>query len=257
MPKQPSLFFGHGNPMNATENNRYTQAWREMGQSINQVRAMVFFSAHWAESQTAAATAKHPETLHDFYGFPDRLFRLNYPANSAVEVLEEVKQYLEPFEPINGSSSRGFDHGVWSVLLHFAPLADIPILQLSINESLSWQQQFEIGKALRPLRENGVIIAGSGNIIHNLALYQWNDKEHIYPWAKEFETKVRTALLNKSIKELADLERHEFYKLAHPTREHFSPLFYVLGAADANDSVNFPVEGFDGGSISMLSVDFS
>jgi 4,5-DOPA dioxygenase extradiol len=251
----PAIFFGHGNPMNAVLNNTYTDAWRRIGELTTKPRAILSISAHWFVPGTGVTVSTSPRTIHDFGGFPRQLYQVQYPAPGDPELARRVRQLLAPL-PVALDNSWGFDHGTWSVLRHVYPAADVPIVQLSIDESQPPSFHYEIGRKLAPLRAEGVLIVGSGNLVHNLHAYAWG--EHTpdpYEWAVHFETEAKGLLLTGDHKPLVDYETlGKEALLSIPTPEHYLPLLYVIGTRQQDDLVTFPVEGVDGGSISMLTV---
>jgi 4,5-DOPA dioxygenase extradiol len=252
----PAIFFGHGNPMNALSRNPYTEAWTAIGASIPHPKAILCISAHWYIQDAAVTVSTAPRTIHDFGGFPSELYEVRYPAPGAPELAARIQNLLAPL-PIRLDEHWGLDHGTWSVLCHVYPQADVPVVQLSIDESQPASFHYEIGQRLAPLREEGVLILGSGNIVHNLHAYAWG--EHAtepYEWAVLFEQRVRDLLLSGKTKALIGYENQlgKEAMLAVPTPDHYLPLLYVIGARTQSESVSFPVEGVDGGSISMLSV---
>jgi 4,5-DOPA dioxygenase extradiol len=250
----PAIFFGHGNPMNALADNVYTRAWRTIGSSIPKPHAVLCVSAHWYVPYTAVTAMASPRTIHDFGGFPRELFEFQYPAPGSPTIAAEIRELLGPSAQLD--QSWGLDHGAWSVLCHVYPEADVPVLQLSIDRTLSTRDHYELGRALAPLRERGILVVGSGNLIHNLGAYAWG-QENVppYDWALRFETQAKTAMLagdHRPLIEYQSLGRDAL--LASPTPDHYLPLLYVLGAQLPGDEVSFPITGIDGGSISMLSV---
>jgi 4,5-DOPA dioxygenase extradiol len=251
----PSVFFGHGNPMNAVRQNEFTDGWRRMAASIPKPRAILAISAHWYLPATAVTISRTPKTIHDFGGFPQELFRVQYPAQGDEWLARRVRRLLNPYK-VDFDDDWGLDHGTWSVLRHAYPDADIPVVQLSINEAHPASFHFELGKQLAPLRGEGVLVAGSGNIVHNLEAYGWG--RHVpepYDWAERFESAAKLSMLAGGFEQLTNYEHlgHDA-QLAVPTPEHFLPLLYVLGTQQSADELSFPVVGFDGGSISMLCV---
>jgi 4,5-DOPA dioxygenase extradiol len=250
----PVIFFGHGNPMNALADNVYTRAWRQIGASIPKPRAILCVSAHWYVPFTAVTAMPTPRTIHDFGGFPRELFEYQYPAPGSPELAHEVRDLLGGTVELD--DSWGLDHGTWSVLCHVYPQADVPIVQLSIDETLPAQAHYELGARLASLRERGVLIVGSGNLVHNLHAYGWGRRVlDPYDWAVRFEEQARAWMLAGDHKPLIEYESlGADAALAAPTPDHYLPLLYVLGAQLPGDEVSFPVEGVDGGSISMLSV---
>jgi 4,5-DOPA dioxygenase extradiol len=253
-PRLPAIFFGHGNPMNALADNAYTQAWRQLCESFPKPRAVLCISAHWYVPFTAVTGMQTPRTIHDFGGFPRELFEVQYPAPGSPEIATEVRDLLGG--SVRLDDSWGLDHGAWSVLCHCYPDADVPVVQLSIDETLPAQAHYEIGGKLAALRERGILIAGSGNLVHNLHAYGWGRRVvQPYDWAVRFERQAREWLLVGNHQPLIDYETlGEDAALSAPTPDHYLPLLYVLGAQLPEDAVSFPVEGVDGGSISMLSV---
>jgi 4,5-DOPA dioxygenase extradiol len=251
----PSMFFGHGNPMNAVRQNEFTDGWRRMAASIPKPRAILAISAHWYLPATAVTTASAPRTIHDFGGFPAELFRVQYPAPGDEWLARRVATLLQP-QKVHSDEDWGLDHGTWSVLCHAYPDADVPVVQLSINEARPPSFHFALGQRLAPLRGEGVLIVGSGNIVHNLHAYAWG--RHVpdpYDWAERFDSAAKQSMLSGDYTPLIDYDHlGPDAQLAIPTPEHFLPLLYVLGTRQPGDLLSFPVSGFDGGSISMLCV---
>ena len=256
----PAIFFGHGNPMNAVSQNAYTAGWAAIGRSIPRPRAILCVSAHWYVPFTAVTAMSSPRTIHDFGGFPQALFEVEYPAPGSSEVAQLVRDLITPLplsnNPVRLDHSWGLDHGTWSVLCHVFPEADIPVVQLSIDETRPPEFHYDIGRRLEPLRDEGVLVIGSGNIIHNLHTYAWGKHEvDPFDWAVRFENLARRLLLDGDDAALVGYESlGRDALLSAPTPDHFLPLLYVLGLRRTDDAVTFPVEGFDGGSISMLTV---
>lgn len=253
--RMPTIFFGHGNPMNALARNAYTEAWAMLGRTIPRPRAILSISAHWYIPGTAVTNNQAPRTIHDFGGFPPELYQIEYPAPGSLDLATEVQRLLAP-EDVHLDSSWGLDHGTWSVLCHVYPQADIPVVQLSIDETQPGQFHYEVGRRLRPLRDDGVLVIGSGNVVHNLHTYAWG-KHSVGPfdWAIRFEEQVRKFLIAGEHDPIVDYESlGSDATLSVPTPEHYLPLLYVIGLRQADDAVSFPVEGVDGGSVSMLTV---
>ena len=253
--RMPAVFFGHGNPMNAIGKNAWTQGWSAIGAALPRPKAILCVSAHWYLPATAVTAMAQPRTIHDFGGFPPELYQVQYPAPGAPELAARVAQLLGPLE-VAMDRSWGLDHGTWSVLAHVYPKADIPVVQLSIDDAKAASWHFETAKKLAPLRDEGVLIMGSGNLVHNLHTYSWgNPAREPYDWAIRFETLARNAL---STADFAPLVSYESLgrdaMLSAPTPDHYLPLLYVLAQHRTGDAVSFPVEGFDGGSISMLAI---
>jgi 4,5-DOPA dioxygenase extradiol len=251
----PAVFCGHGNPMNAIRENAWTRSWAALGQALPRPKAILCVSAHWYLPATAVTAVARPRTIHDFGGFPPELHRVEYAAPGAPELASRVARLLEPLD-VAMDRSWGLDHGTWSVLVHLYPDADIPVVQLSIDETKPPSWHYETAKKLAPLRDEGVLILGSGNLVHNLHTYSWgNTAAEPYDWAIRFETLARNALLAADFAPLVNYQAlGRDAMLSAPTPDHYLPLLYVLAQHGTGDAVGFPVEGFDGGSISMLAV---
>jgi len=251
----PAIFFGHGNPMNALAENDWTRGWAELGRSISRPRAILCVSAHWYIPALAVTAMERPRTIHDFGGFPRELFEVQYPAPGSPEIATRVAELLGG-DVLLDDRQWGLDHGTWSVLCHAFPDADIPVLQLSLDETREADWHYELAGRLRPLRDEGVLVIGSGDIVHNLHTYAWGrDNVEPFDWALRFETAARELMSSGEHEPLIHYESMgEDALLSAPTPDHYLPLLYVLAQQDENDAVSFPVEGFDGGSVSMLSV---
>ena len=251
----PAIFFGHGNPMNAVSRNAYTEAWRLIGARLPRPRAILCVSAHWFVPTTGVTIGAAPRTIHDFGGFPRELYEVRYPAPGDPDLARRVQKLLAPL-PVDLDDSWGLDHGTWSVLCHVYPQADVPVVQLSIDESQPPGFHYEIGRKLAPLRAEGVLIVGSGNLVHNLHAYAWG--RHVaepFDWAIRFEKEARALLVAGDHQPLVDYETlGRDAQLSIPTPDHYLPLLYVIGTRQEDDAVTFPVEGIDGGSVSMLTV---
>jgi 4,5-DOPA dioxygenase extradiol len=251
----PAIFFGHGNPMNALATNAYPDAWRRIGREIRKPKAILSISAHWFVPGTGVTVSTAPRTIHDFGGFPRELYQVQYPAPGDPELALRVQQLLMPL-PVSLDNSWGLDHGTWSVLRHVYPDAGLPVVQLSIDETKPASFHFEIGRKLAPLREEGVLIVGSGNLVHNLEAYAWG--RHMpdpYDWAVRFETEAKQMMVAGEYKPLIDYEKlGKEALLSIPTPDHYLPMLYVIATRQQGELITFPVEGVDGGSISMLSV---
>src|SRR5579863_8945446 len=251
----PAIFFGHGNPMNAVLNNTYTATWRRIGRETTKPKAILSISAHWFVPGTGVTLSTAPRTIHDFGGFPRELYQVQYPAPGDPELARRVQQLLAPL-PVNLDDSWGLDHGTWSVLCHVYPEADVPVVQLSIDETQPAAFHFEIGRRLAPLREEGVLIVGSGNLVHNLEAYAWG--RHMpdpYDWAVRFEGEAKQMMVAGEYKPLIDYEKlGREAQLSIPTPDHYLPLLYVIATRQQGEDVTFPIQGVDGGSISMLTV---
>ncbi len=253
--RMPVIFFGHGNPMNALSKNSYTESWTAIGKTIPRPKAVLAISAHWYVPACAVTVSASPPTIHDFGGFPEELYAVEYPAPGNPELARRVKDLLVPL-PVNLDESRGLDHGTWAVLCHVFPEADIPIVQLSMDARQPPPYHYELGKRLTLLREEGILVVGSGNIVHNLHAYRWEKAgANPYDWAVRFEDQVRELLRKGHDAPLIAYEGlGRDALLAIPTPEHYLPLLYCLGLRRENEPVHFPVQGIDGGSISMLAV---
>ncbi len=251
----PTIFFGHGNPMNALEQNAYTAAWTALGQSFARPKAILSISAHWFVSGMGVTVSTAPRTIHDFGGFPQALYQVQYPAPGAPWLARRVQSLLAPL-PVTLDESWGLDHGTWSVLRHVYPQADVPVVQLSIDARQPAAFHFDLGQRLAPLRQEGVLIVGSGNLVHNLGAYAWGAAQpEPYDWAMRFEAEARQRMQAGEMPSLIQYERlGADAQLSIPTPDHYLPLLYVLGAQQSQDGIAFPVEGFDGGSVSMLAV---
>jgi 4,5-DOPA dioxygenase extradiol len=251
----PAIFFGHGNPMNALEHNGYTTGWASIGGNVPRPRAVLAVSAHWYVPDVAVTAMPAPRTIHDFGGFPPELYQVNYPAPGDPALAHRIEALLAPL-PVTLDQQWGLDHGTWSVLCHVFPQADIPIVQLSINETQPPAFHYKLGKKLAPLREEGILIIGSGNLVHNLRTYAW-DRGLVEPfdWAMRFEHRVRELVLSAHDDPLVAYETlGDDATLSVPTPEHYLPLLYVIALRRPGEPVSFPVEGVEGGSVSMLSV---
>lgn len=251
----PVIFFGHGNPMNALLSNDYTKGWAAIGNDIPRPAAVLGISAHWYISATLVTAMPAPPTIHDFGGFPPELYRINYPAQGNLELASRVQEKLAPVT-VGLDTQWGLDHGTWSVPGHIFPEADIPAVQLSIDNTQPPDYHYKIGKQLAPLRDEGVLIIGSGNLVHNLPAYAWG-RQAVEPldWAVRFETRVRELLVEGRNDPLIHYENlGPDAMLAAPTPDHYLPLLYIIALRRKGDKIRFPVEGFDGGSVSMLTV---
>jgi 4,5-DOPA dioxygenase extradiol len=252
-PRMPVVFFGHGNPMNTLSANRYTDAWRHIGQSVPKPKGILSVSAHWYMRGTAVTAAETPETIHDFHGFPKELFDVRYPAPGDPKLASRVRDLLFPVD-VRLDRTWGLDHGTWSVLHHAFPEADIPVVQLGIDATQPAAFHYDLGKRLSPLREEGVLVVGSGNVVHNLALMNGDPAAPPFDWALRFNERVLDHLARGDHGPLiACGEMGEDARLSIPTPDHYLPLLYCIALQDASDRISFAVDGIDLGSIGMLS----
>lgn len=251
----PAIFFGHGNPLNALRRNVYTEGWAALGREMPRPRAVLCVSAHWYLPGTMVTSMAAPRTIHDFGGFPRELFEFQYRAPGDPALAERVRELLMPV-PVEADTRWGLDHGTWSVLCHVFPEADVPVVQLSIDETQPAEYHYELAKRLRPLRDEGVLVMGSGNLVHNLHTYAWGRHDvEPFDWAVKFEELARALMLKGDDGPLVGYEAlGREAMLSAPTPDHYLPLLYVLAQRGEGEQVTFPVEGFDGGSISMLTV---
>jgi 4,5-DOPA dioxygenase extradiol len=261
MARTPALFIGHGSPMNTLLDNPYTQAWAEIGKGFGAAkpRAILAISAHWYIHGTAVTAMSMPKTIHDFGGFPQALFDYRYPAEGDPGLAAEVQKLLAPIG-VALDQSWGLDHGTWSVLAHVFPQADVPVVQLSIDRTKPAAWHYELGKKLAPLRDERVLILGSGDVVHNLRLI---DRAAMMgagggtppTWATSFNDHIRAAIAEGDDGAVVDFEKFgEAARLSVPTPEHYLPLLYVLGAREKGEATRFPVDGIDLGTISMMTV---
>ncbi len=243
--------------MNAIEDNPFTRKLSELGRTIPQPKAILCVSAHWLTAGTWVTHMAAPRTIHDFYGFPQELFEIRYPAPGSPETAELVQSIVAHPKIILDDETWGFDHGTWSILRHMYPQARIPVLQLGINLSKPPLFHYELGKSLRALRDRAVLIVGSGNIVHNLRKIRWEENAEPFDWAIEFDEWVKQRLLRREINPLLDdITKTTAGKLSVPSPDHYYPLLYALGAGDESDSLRFEFEGIQNGSISMRCLSF-
>ncbi len=249
----PAAFIGHGSPMNTLESNRFTQAWSALGRSLPRPRAILAISAHWFIDRSAVTAMATPRVIHDFFGFPQALFDFDYPAPGDPNLAREIADLVKPTLVVLDEDSWGIDHGTWSVLAHMFPQADIPVLQLSIHSGAPIAYHLQLGARLALLREHGVFIVGSGNVVHNLGRLDWNRPDSASDWGDRFDAAVRSVMTTRPA-DLASVAAHPDYALAVPTREHFLPLAYLAGlCAAAGETASPFAEGGTMGSLTMTS----
>jgi 4,5-DOPA dioxygenase extradiol len=248
----PVVFFGHGSPMNTLERNPYTESWRRLGSSIPRPKAILCVSAHWYTEGTAVTAMEKPKTIHDFYGFPQALFDVQYPAPGDPRLAARVRELLKPTD-VQLDDSWGLDHGTWSVLKHAYPDAEIPVVQLSIDGTKPPAFHYETGRRLALLRDEGVLVVGSGNVVHNLSLMKRAGGAPS-DWAVRFNERIREALASRDHLSLVNFEKFgEDARLSVPTPEHYLPLLYIAAAQREDEEMVFAVDGYEMGSLSMLT----
>lgn len=252
----PAIFIGHGSPMNALANNDFTKHLEVLGQTLPTPKKILMISAHWMTKGVELQASPNPKMIYDFYGFPEELYKINYPAPGDVSLASKVKTDLSLYQATL-DHDWGFDHGNWSVLHHMYPKANIPVVQLSLNQNfMNLRDHLTLAKQLNKLRSEGVLIIGSGNIVHNLRQISRSETAPVMEWAQEFDELIKKSIIENNLEQLLaeDPSKHSLWKMAHPSIEHYLPLLYVLGAADPNEKILFPYEAFELGSLSMRSV---
>ena len=250
--KMPALFIGHGSPMNAVEDNEFSWAWAEMGKSLPTPKAILCISAHWETTGAQATAMEQPKTIHDFYGFPQELYGMQYPAPGSPGLARLVQETVGQAN-VRLDYDWGLDHGTWSVLCRMFPQANIPVVQLSLDRTQPPAFHYKVGKELAALRRRGILIVGSGNMVHNLRLMAWQDTAH--DWALEVDAAIKQAILSGDHDSIVHYHKlGQAARLAVPTNEHFLPLLYVLALQDQPDQVTFFAERVTFGSISMRAV---
>ncbi|PLR36233.1 4,5-DOPA dioxygenase extradiol [Chimaeribacter californicus] len=253
--RMPALFLGHGSPMNALQENNHTRAWRDLAAGLPRPTAILAISAHWYTRGTAVTAMAEPRTIHDFGGFPQALFDVRYPAPGSPALAAQLQQLLAPVPVAADQGEWGLDHGSWGVLIKMYPEADIPVVQLSIDGTQPPEYHYALGKKLAALRDQGVLIVASGNVVHNLRMAKWQGDTTAYPWAESFNNYVKENLTWQGENHpLVHFMAHEGAALSNPSVEHYLPLLYVLGTWDGREPVTTPTDGIEMASLSMLSV---
>ncbi|QIM66545.1 4,5-DOPA dioxygenase extradiol [Mannheimia granulomatis] len=258
MNKLPALFVGHGNPMNVLDaQNTFNLGFKQITQTFEKPKAILMISAHWYSSKLQITSGQNPELIYDFHGFPEELSQVSYPAPGSPELAEQIKQLLLP-EQAELNPNRGFDHGMWSVLKYLYPNADIPVVQLSIHRHQPAQWHFELAQKLKPLRKQGVLIIGSGNIVHNLRAISWQHMEQPgagYDWAFAFHEYINKAIADGNYQAIIESEKFgNAADLSVPTPEHYLPLLYIVAQRDNDEAITFFNDEIVGGSLSMTSI---
>ena len=254
--RMPAVFIGHGTPFNALQSNPFTQAWSAFGQQIPRPKAILAISAHWYIGATAATAMPRPPTVHDFYGFPQPMYEIEYPAAGSPELVSALRDLVSPVWLESDTGQWGLDHGTWSVLVHMFPEADVPVVQLSIDGRQPPEYHLELGKRLAPLRDDGVLVMGSGNIVHNLRLMDRRLVGEGPKWASQFDAMVQRYVRDGDDQALIEYERQPFGDLAVPTPDHYLPLLYAVGLRQNDDHCETIVDGLDIGCVSMTSIQF-
>jgi 4,5-DOPA dioxygenase extradiol len=253
--RMPTVFFGHGSPMNTLEDHPWTRLWATIGRQMPKPRAIVSVSAHWLTRGSAVTAMKKPQTIHDFGGFPKALFEVQYPAPGDPQLAEQICEMLAPEIEVRPVQEWGLDHGTWSVLVHAFPAADVPVVQLSIDGTRAARWHFELGRRLAALREQGVLLMGSGNIVHNLQRIVWSEQAAPLAWAERFDGTIREAITRDDPDTVIDWHRlGEDAQLAVPHPDHFLPLLYVLGARSPGETATLHTPTVVMGSLTMTSV---
>ena len=250
-PHFPVLFLGHGNPMHAIKASGFTNSWGVIPTLFKKPKAIIVFSAHWYGPVSRVTAGKQLPTIHDFYGFPEELYTVQYPTMGHPLLAQRIQEFIPEIELDN---TRGLDHGAWALLKHLYPNADIPIIQISIDSRLSILQHRERATLLKDLRKEEILFLCSGNIVHNLSKLNWNPKSPTVHWAQEFDLTIKQAIINQDQEYLMNPTKTESGRLAVPTLDHYLPLIYARGLREPDDIVSFPVSGYELGAISMTGV---
>ena len=255
--RMPVFFLGHGSPMNGIEDNQFVQGFKKQGELLEKPNAIVVISAHWETKGTKVTAMEFLKTIHDFGGFPKALYEVQYPAPGHPELAKEISTIVQPEDTVHLDHQWGLDHGAWTVVKHMFPKADVPVIQLSLDYTLNGQQHFDLAQQLNRLRDKGVLIVGSGNMVHNLRRLEWSkiNDNYGYDWAIEANTKMKEWILSSNHKQLIDFKNQtQAFNLAIPTPEHYLPLIYVMAMSDNKDEKLLFNDQYLGGSLSMTSV---
>ena len=256
--RMPVLFLGHGSPMNAIEENDFVKGFRKVGEEISKPKAILCISAHWETRGTKVTAMENPRTIHDFRGFPQELFEVQYPAPGSPKLAEQTKDIIKSTE-VGMDEHWGLDHGAWSVIKHMYPEADVPIIQMSLDRTQPAKYHYDLAKEIKALRNKGILIVGSGNMVHNLGLVAWDklSESYAYEWAEEASEAMKTDILEGNFEDLVDYRsRGRSFELAIPTPEHYLPLLYTLALKDAKDETTLFNDEPVAGSLTMTSVKF-
>jgi 4,5-DOPA dioxygenase extradiol len=252
--RMPAIFVGHGSPMNGIEDNVFVRGWEKLGKDLPRPRAILSISAHWLTRGTEVHVTERPRTIHDFWGFPKQLYDLSYPCPGSPEDARALEEMVKSVA-VRPDLDWGIDHGTWIVLHRMYPAADIPVFQMSIDMTRSHKEHYELAKELALLRRRGVLIIGSGNLVHNLGEIDFNEQAAVFPWAEDFDAKAKDLLLAHDHSSLIQYEKlGHAAQLSIPTPDHYWPLLYILGLQEDDEEVSFPIEGIAHGSISMRCV---
>ena len=255
--RMPVFFLGHGSPMNGIEDNQFVQGFKKQGELLEKPNSIIVISAHWETKGTKVTAMEFPKTIHDFGGFPKALYEVQYPAPGHPELAKEISTIVQPEDTVHLDHQWGLDHGAWTVVKHMFPKADVPVIQLSLDFTLNGQQHFDLAQQLNRLRDKGVLIVGSGNMVHNLRRLEWSkiNDNYGYDWAIEANTKMKKWILSSNHKQLIDFKNQtQAFNLAIPTPEHYLPLIYVMAMANNKDEKLLFNDQYLGGSLSMTSV---